>query len=72
MISLIEAKREPGEEEEVTRAKYFIRDEFLVSTLDIFIRFATLFLLASFHTYLDSFLGLLYFHCVSDNILYKN
>ena len=32
MIS-VTAKREPGEEEEVTRAKYFIRDEFLVCAL---------------------------------------
>lgn len=28
------ATAEPGDEEAVTRAKYFIRDEFLVSTLD--------------------------------------
>lgn len=32
------AVRESGEEEEVTRAKYFIRDEFLVSFEYLFIR----------------------------------
>jgi len=31
MFSFFPATAEPGDEESVTRAKYFIRDEFLVS-----------------------------------------
>jgi len=34
----IDATAEPGEDPEVIRAKYFIRDEFLVSVCVIFIR----------------------------------
>ena len=33
-LPLFTATAEPGDEEAVTRAKYFIRDEFLVSTVD--------------------------------------